>query len=84
VTPTNDSEGKGAEFQEVEESVAAVQVSKDWPLRWKALRMFAMADKGPDGLLDVKALAGDGSSKAFSEILQGVQRYLKAFTGRVA
>jgi len=54
------------------DSVDTVQVSKDWPLRWKALRMFAMADKGPDGLLDVKALAGDGSDKAFSEMLQGV------------
>lgn len=69
----NDSERQKSEVQDTEDSAAVVQaVLKDWPLRWKALRMFAMAEKGPDGQLDVKALSGDGSDKSFSEMLQAV------------
>jgi Ca2+-binding EF-hand superfamily protein len=45
--------------------------SQDWPLRWKALRVFAMADKQML-LLDTKQLAGDGSDSTFAEMLRSV------------
>jgi hypothetical protein len=38
---------------------------KNWPLRWKALRVYAMADKTMHGLLDVKELMADGGDTVF-------------------
>lgn len=69
----NGSEVKDGELPDTLEPVTSPQDgSKDWPLRWKALRMFAMADKGPDGLLDAKELAGAGSDVKFEDMLQAV------------
>jgi len=69
----NGSEVKDGELPDALEPVTSPQDgSKDWPLRWKALRMFAMADKGPDGLLDARELAGDGSDMKFKDMLQAV------------
>jgi len=45
---------------------------RDWPLRRKALHVFAMADKTMHGLLDLDLLAFDGSDTVFIEMLQGV------------
>jgi len=62
----------GQELIKSSETAAIQQdAEKDWPLRWKALRVFAMADKTMHGLLDVKELAADGNDVVFHGMLQG-------------
>jgi Ca2+-binding EF-hand superfamily protein len=64
---------KGQELTQSSETAAIQQdAEKNWPLRWKALRVFAMADKTMQGLLDVKELAADGNDGVFLDMLQGV------------
>jgi len=65
----NNVEGTDAE---VPEDLLEFVGEHDWPQRWRALRVFAMADKGADGLLDPQELLGDGSDLIFSQMLQGV------------
>jgi Ca2+-binding EF-hand superfamily protein len=63
----------GQELTRSSETAAIQQdAEKDWPLRWKALRVFAMADKTMHGLLDVKELTADGNDVVFHDMLQGV------------
>jgi len=48
------------------------QAAEEWPLRWKAMRVFAMAPKATSGVLDAGEFAGDGSDMRFKEMLQRV------------
>lgn len=68
-TSVDDAEGTDAE---VPEDLLEFVGEHDWPQRSRALRMFAMADKGADGLLDLQTLAGEGSDPIFSQMLEGV------------
>jgi Ca2+-binding EF-hand superfamily protein len=68
-----DSAEEGQKLTKSMEAATMQQnAEKDWPLRWKALRVFAMADKTMHGLLDVKELSADGSDVVFVDMLQGV------------
>jgi Ca2+-binding EF-hand superfamily protein len=71
-TFVDNAEDKGQKLTKSMEAATIQQnTDKDWPLRWKALRVFAMADKTMHGLLDVKELIADGSDAVFVDMLQG-------------
>merc|ERR1712032_895077 len=75
MSPRNEQKQESKLGDQMETSVinsSEGKVAEEWPLRWKALRMFAMAPKATNGLLDANEFAGDEDDMKFTEMLQFV------------